>query len=167
MTIYKSFDRPHLDYGDVIYDQPNNSSLSDKIESVLCNAALAITGAIRGTSKENLYQEFGLESLKNKRWLKRISYLYKNISTKLPPYLYELIPPLQSSPCYPGCLKTLRCTTEFFLNSFLQFTVKEWNKLDSAIKNSVSYATFRKKLLVFMRPVGSNIYGIYDPFRVH
>ena len=34
LTIYKSFVRPHLDYGDVIYDQPNNSRLSDKIKSV-------------------------------------------------------------------------------------------------------------------------------------
>ena len=24
LTIYKSFVRPHLDYGDIIYDQPNN-----------------------------------------------------------------------------------------------------------------------------------------------
>ena len=45
-TIYKSFVRPHLDYGNVIYDQPNNSCLSDKIESVQYKAALAITGAI-------------------------------------------------------------------------------------------------------------------------
>ena len=51
LTIYKSFVRPHLDYGDVIYDQPNISRLSDKIESVQYNAALAITGAIRETSK--------------------------------------------------------------------------------------------------------------------
>ena len=69
LTIYKSFVRPHLDYGDVIYDQPNNSRLSDKIESVQYNAALAITGAIRGTSKEKLYQELGLESLKDRVWL--------------------------------------------------------------------------------------------------
>ena len=54
LTIYKSFVRPHLDYGDVTYDEPNNSSLSDKIESVQYNAALAITGAIRGGSKEKL-----------------------------------------------------------------------------------------------------------------
>ena len=67
LTIYKSFVRPHLDYGDVIYDQPNISRLSDKIESVQYNAALAITGAIRGTSKEKLYQELGLESLKDRR----------------------------------------------------------------------------------------------------
>ena len=54
LTIYKSFVRPHLHYGDVIYGQPNNTSLSDKIESVQYNAVLTITGAIRGTSKEKL-----------------------------------------------------------------------------------------------------------------
>ena len=31
VTICKSFIRPYLDYGDVIYDQPNNDSFSDKI----------------------------------------------------------------------------------------------------------------------------------------
>ena len=52
LTIYKSFVRPHLDYGDVVYDQPNNSRLSDKTETLQYNAVLAITGAIIGTSKE-------------------------------------------------------------------------------------------------------------------
>ena len=49
LTIYKYFIRPNLDYGDFIYDQPNNGSFCSKIESVQYNAALAITGAIRGT----------------------------------------------------------------------------------------------------------------------
>ena len=31
ITIYKSFVRPHLDYGDVLYDQPNNKSLCREI----------------------------------------------------------------------------------------------------------------------------------------
>ena len=139
LTIYKSFVRPHLDYGDVIYDQPNNSSLSDQIESAQYNAVLAVTGAIRGTSKEKLYQELGLESLRNRRWLRRMSYLYKIASTKFPPYLYDLIPLLQRSHHCPGCFKTLRWRTELFRNSFLPFTVNEWNKLDSDIKNSDSY----------------------------
>ena len=34
LTIYRSFTRPHLDYGDVIYDQPENESFTTKIESV-------------------------------------------------------------------------------------------------------------------------------------
>ena len=137
LTIYKSFIRPHINYGDVIYDQPNNSSLSDKIESVQYNAVLAITGAIRGTSKEKLCQELGLESLRNRKWLRRMSYLYEIISTKLPPYLYDLIPSLQRSHRYLGCFKTLRYRTELFRNSLLPFIVNEWNKLDSDIKNMI------------------------------
>ena len=166
LTIYKSFVRSHLDYGNVIYDQPNNSRLSDKIESVQYNAALAITGTIRGTSKEKLYQELGLESLKDRRWLRRMSYLYKIISTKLPPYLYELIPPLQRSHRYPSCFQTFRCRTTFFQNSFLPFAITEWNKLDSDIKNIDSHAMFRKKLLAFIRPLGNDTNGIYDPLSV-
>ena len=34
LTIYKWFIRPQLDHGDVIYDQPNNNRLSEKIESI-------------------------------------------------------------------------------------------------------------------------------------
>ena len=41
------FFRPHLNYGDVVYDQPNLSYLTNKIEPVQYNAALAIAGDIR------------------------------------------------------------------------------------------------------------------------
>ena len=43
VTIYKSHVRPHLDYGDVVYDRPGNSNFSEKIESIQYNACLAIT----------------------------------------------------------------------------------------------------------------------------
>ena len=45
---------------------PHNSSFHQNLEKNQYNSALAITGAIRGTSKENLYQELGLESLSKK-----------------------------------------------------------------------------------------------------
>ena len=93
-----------------------------------------------------------------------MSYLYKIISTKLSPYLYELIPPLLSSHWYPGCFQTFRCRTTLFQNSFLSFTIAEWNKLDSDIKNIDFHAVFPKKLLTFIRPLENiYIYGIYDP----
>ena len=56
LKIYKSFVRPHLDYGDIIYDQPNNESFCHKLESYQYNVALAITGAIRGMSQTNIYE---------------------------------------------------------------------------------------------------------------
>ena len=55
LTIYKSFIRPHLDHGDVIYDQPSNVNFSSKIESTQFNAALAIRGVITGSAPEKLY----------------------------------------------------------------------------------------------------------------
>ena len=102
----------------------------------------------------------------NRSWLQRISYLYKTILTKFPPYLYELIPPLQRSHRYRGCLKTLGCRTELFHNLFLQFSVNKCNKLDSDIKNSDSYAFFCKMLLALITPAGNSICNIHDPFGV-
>ena len=52
LTIYKSFIRHHLEYGDVIYDKAYNSLFHQNLEKIQYNLALAITGAIRGTSKE-------------------------------------------------------------------------------------------------------------------
>ena len=49
LIIYNTFIRHHLDYGDIIHDQPNNQAFSNKLEAVQYNAALAITGAIQGT----------------------------------------------------------------------------------------------------------------------
>ena len=46
VTIYKAFIRPHLDYGDVLYDQAFNHSLHEKIEPIQYNACVAITAAI-------------------------------------------------------------------------------------------------------------------------
>ena len=55
IAIYKWFIRPHLGYGDMIYDQTFNMSFQQKKETIQYNAALAITGAIRGSSREKLY----------------------------------------------------------------------------------------------------------------
>ena len=67
ITIYKLFARPHLDYGNIMYDQASNESFHQRIESIQYNAAIAITSAIRGTSSKKLYQELGLEPLRSKR----------------------------------------------------------------------------------------------------
>ena len=57
LTIYKSFIGPHLDYGDVMYDQPSNDAYFNKFETVQYNVALVSTGTIKSTSREKLYQD--------------------------------------------------------------------------------------------------------------
>ena len=67
LTIYKTFIRSYFDYADVVYDQSYKLSFHEKLESIQYNAAFAVTGVVRGSSSEKLYQELDLESLKNRR----------------------------------------------------------------------------------------------------
>ena len=50
ITISKLFIRTPLDYEDINYDRAYNTSFHQNIESIQYNTALAITGAVRGTS---------------------------------------------------------------------------------------------------------------------
>ena len=67
LTIDKSFVRLNLDYADIIYGKPFNESFKTKIEIIQYRTALVITGAIKGTSRDCLYQEIGLESPADRR----------------------------------------------------------------------------------------------------
>ena len=150
ITIYKSFIRPHLDYCDVIYDQPNNESFCSKIEWIQYNAALAITGAIRGTSQTKLYNELGLESLKFRRWFRWLCTFLKIKIYDKPQYLLNKIPSSQIhyNTRNAGQVETYFCRTDIFKNSFFPYTIIEWNKLDIA----KSYATFRNTVLKLGSP---------------
>ena len=63
LTMYKAFVRPHLDYGAIIYDEAYNETFHKKLESIQYNAYLALSGAIRGSSRQKLYHELGWDSL--------------------------------------------------------------------------------------------------------
>ena len=47
----------------MIYDQPQNESFCENIESVQYKITLVIAGAIPGTSRDKIYQKLGLEHL--------------------------------------------------------------------------------------------------------
>ena len=76
ITICKAFVRPHLDYGDILYDQVYNASFHQKLEKIQHNACIARTLAISDTSKEKIYQELGLESIESRRWFRKL-FLFK------------------------------------------------------------------------------------------
>ena len=164
MTIYKAFLRPLIDYGDIIDDQPQNESFCDKIESVHYKAALAITGAIQGTSREKNYQELGLEPLKSRRWYKRLCCMYKIMTEKAPNYLINLIPKCDTTiRTRNNSIPTFHCRTDCFKYSFLPSTLNDWFSLDINIRNSDSISLFKSKLLSFIRPVENKIYNIFEP----
>ena len=97
VTIYKSFIRSHLDYADVIFDKPSNATFSNWIESAQYNPALAMTGTIRGTSKETT------------------GYLYSLFSP----------PSRHCNTRKYSKIRQIFCRTETFSNSFLPQTMEQ------------------------------------------
>ena len=53
---------------------------------------LAISGAIRGTSRENLSGELGSEILLNSRWFRKLTSLYKTYNDQSQKYFFQEIP---------------------------------------------------------------------------
>ena len=89
--IYKSFVRSHPDYGNILYDKPDNQKFESKTEKVHYEACIAITGAIQGTSRKSLYDELGLMSSKERRWYNKLTFFYKIVNGLLTDYLQSYI----------------------------------------------------------------------------
>ena len=164
INVYKSFIRPHLDYGDIIYDKPNVESFINKLETVQYNAGLAITGAIRGTSKERLYQELGFEYLEKRRWYRRMCLFWKIVNGFVPSYLAKLLPTKQASrnPIRQNRYVSFSKSTNYFANSFFPYCTDKWNELDPAIKNIKTLPLFKKALLEFIRPSAAHVFDVSD-----
>ena len=164
VTIYKALLRPIIDYGYIIYDQPQNESFCDKLKSVRYKATLTITSAISGTSRDKIYQELGLESLKSKRWYKRLICMFKIMKEKAPNYLIDLVP--RSEPTIRkrnNSILTFNCRTDCFKYYFFHLSLNDWFNLDLNIRNLESASLFRSRLLSFIYPVQRSIYNIFDP----
>ena len=120
ITVYEAFLRPLIDYGNIIYDQPQNEYFCEKFESVQYKAAQAIIGAMQGTSREKIYKELGLESLKNRRWYKRLCCMFKIMNEEAPKYLTNILSKCQQTIATRNSnIPTFYCRTDCF--NFLFF----------------------------------------------
>ena len=61
--------------------------LKAKLKTFKYRARIATTGAIQGTSWERLYRELGLESLTDRRWIRKLVFFYKIVNGLSPQYL--------------------------------------------------------------------------------
>ena len=171
VTIFKIRVRPHLDYGNIVYDRPGNLNFTDRLEKVQYNACLAITGCFRGTCREKLYLELGLESLADRRYSRKLMRFYQIVNGLAPSYLSDILPPQREEereeeegerrrerPPY----RVPFCRTERYRSSFFPFCLSEWNKLDASIRELPSLKSFKQALLKFLRPNGNPIFGVSD-----
>ena len=115
---------------------------------------MAITGAIRGTSKEKLYHDLGLETFEKRRWYRKLCCFYKISKNQSPEYLLNTIPTSvrPDNTRNANNIPQFKVKHIFFQNSFFHSVVIEWNKLDKNTGNSQNLFIFKKKLLKFIRP---------------
>ena len=101
--------------------------------------------------------------MKLRQWFRRLCYFLKIQSSGLLQYLNDLIPkPSLRYTARFSPLPNFKVRTEVFRNSFLLYTVNEWNTLDNIIKSSESYLMFRKTMLNLIRPKCSDTFGIHN-----
>ena len=174
--IYKLYVRPHLDYRDVIYHIPHKTcefshsckltKQMEKLEAVQYSAALAVTGAWKGTSREKIYEELGWESLDLRRWSRHLVLFYKIMKNVTPDYTRNPIPQCQESNHSlrrQATIGQIRERTERFKSTFYPNCLSEWEKLDPESRESCSVNVFKKHLLGLIRPPSKSVYGSHDP----
>ena len=176
-VIYKMYVRPHLDYGDMVYDNGEvlkngliplsiSSSLLRRVESLQYEAARIVSGAWDKTSKDKLYDNLGWESLQNRRIMRKLCLCYEVLNTKFPNYLYEILErqiyPANSRFHNKGVLKEIPSRISKVKLSFFPSTIRDWNCLESHIKESNSKQIFKNKIINKIRPKKRSYYGLRD-----
>ena len=128
------------------------------------NVCLVITGEIRETSSEKLYQELWLESVKSSRWFRKLCHFYKILNEESPSYLFDLIPNLNRvlETRHSNNISAIHTRHNYFKNSFFPSTISERNNFDCKTRNSGSLSIFKKNLLNFIRPCADSTFNIHN-----
>ena len=166
--VYELYVIPHLDYGDIIYhryDPEVQLSFTQKIEQTQYAAALAVTGAWRGTNRQRLYNELRWESLYIRRWYRRLCHFFNLKDRQSPEYLFREIPVEQHMNYNLRRVRTYTPSfgrTTRFSNMYFSNFVYEWNLLHRNTRSSRYISEFKRKLLCKIGPTESCVFTIYD-----
>jgi len=170
--------RPHLDNCDFIYHIPTKISETDlfdttqsmnylmkNIESTQYQAALAVSGAWKGTSRSKIYNELGWESLNDRRTYRRVVQFYKIMKGLTPGYLRDPIPPIRNhlfGNRQTNVIQNIYCRNDRFCNSFFPNSIVIWNELGPDLRGSESLSLFKNRLLKIYRPAKKDVFDIHD-----
>ena len=131
----------------------------------MINTVIAITGAIRGSSREKRYQELGLGSLKQQRWFWDLCYFFKIAKNQSPKYLFDKIHTTKTAYRTRNNIDNilrLNVKHTFFKNSFFPSTVIEWNNHGESIRTSESFVLLKKTILQFIRPTPNRTFTCHS-----
>ena len=152
-TIYMSFIRPSMEYGDVLYAGTYDSDLC-KLDRLQVDAMRVVTGATEKSNIGLLYDDLGWSTLESRRNQHCLAFMYKIVNELTPTYLSELLPQRTNVGNAGMQLRSIKndlipipfTRTETFSRSFFPNTIRLWNKLDKTIRDSQSLDSFKTAL---------------------
>ena len=93
-----------------------------------------------------LYQELGLESLRQRQWNRKLRYFFKLTKNNSPKYLFNIIPTVRSTYRTRNIdnIPKFNVRHTFFRNSYFLSIATEWNNLDKSIRILQASLSLRK-----------------------
>ena len=148
--IYLSFIRPILEYGDTIWDNCTQYEKAE-LDKIQNEAARIVTGTTKLVSIENLYEETKWETLEERRRKHKLTLFYKMVNNLSPSYLSSLVPQLVNAVSAYNLrnsnnIQKVPARSNYYYNSFLPSTIRDWNSLPLDTRNSEFLASFKRKL---------------------
>jgi len=161
-NVYKLYVRPHLEYGDLVFDSHDmnkpmtfnllnsKDDISKEIESIQYQAARIVSGAWNKSKISELYGILGWESLQDRRTMRKLVLLHQTLHTKKPSYLYYILTnQLHTNPRLAATLnlKNIHCKTTKYNKSYFPSTILDWNNLPFELKSVKSKKILKSRFL--------------------
>ena len=160
-TIYFSFIRPILEYGDITWDNIHEYQ-KEELDKIQNEAARIVTGCTKLVSIVDLIRESGWETLRERRNKHKLTLLFKMVNGLVPNYLCSLVPTtIGSNSTYnlrnSNDLSTIACKTNLYMKSFLPSTLEVWNSLPQSTRETDSLSSF-KRILDKDKPIPNKLF---------
>ncbi len=161
-VMYKSFVRPVMEYGIVVWGGTYDSNIV-KLEQINVDALRLITGATARSNIAKLYSETSMNSIMDRRDKAILTMFYKTNHSQVPDYLRELLPSSNQN----NLRYTFRNNYQFklpfarlesFRRSFIPYSIKLWNALTVDGQNKNSLHEFKSYLTVCYDNVPNVLY---------
>ena len=147
LTLYKSFLRPHLEYGSIVWD-PHLAGDVDALEKV---QRFALRVCLKNWSSDHnqLYNQSQVPALSDRRKQSRLSHMFKIVNdlTVFPeaPLQYRIIN-YNNRFSHALQLQNIAARTSQFQNSFFPRTIAQWNTLPCSTASSPSVYVLKSNL---------------------
>jgi hypothetical protein len=148
--LYATYVRPILESGSCVWINCTKAE-SEKLEKQQLAAARVVTGAKKGTSHNELYDETGWQTLSARRVNQSLVLLFKMMRNEASEQLTALLPERTGQRTEyeirtVNDLTVPRSRSVSHQNSFLPSTCRRWNKLPDEIKYCNSIEEMKSKL---------------------